>query len=155
MQNNTEPVGLMNVETNWNSCHQRPDTRLATFEDSNTVVLNNLLTNQVDDEDIDCLMDSFLDQFNGDQDDCRIESIQVFQDSIHILFAYSSTACNAVEFFHNYKFRSQRIQASLLKDSDLFVKDFFSSDIDSEDSHSARMFSDVDCEILVTSRQLK
>lgn len=152
MQNNTEPVGLMNVETN--CIHQRPDIRLATFKGTNTVVLNNLLTNQVDDEDIDCLMDSFLDQF-GDQGDCRIESIQVFQDSIHLLFAHGSTACNALEFFHNYKFKSQRIQASLLKDSDLFVQDFLSSDIDSEDSHSAKMFSDVDCEILVTSRQLK
>ena len=47
-----EPLDLMKIET------KRGEENLKGF----TVVLDNLLTNEVDNEDVECLVDSFLDQ---------------------------------------------------------------------------------------------
>ena len=82
-----------------------------------------------------------------------INSIRVFRDSIYIEYAHEEDSIDAVKFFNNYSFKSNRIQAVLIKKC--LSQEPNKDTNDENDVASTHQASQMDCEILVANRQLK
>jgi len=124
------------------------------------VLLSNILTIQLSEVDIELLLNTFLDAHNkpSSKNTHTIDSVQVFKDCLYLIFLSESEALDAVKFFNNYQFKAHRIQANLINTEDLFLdlnSIFEKPKDDLKDEEHSRRFSEVDCEILVTTRQLK
>ncbi len=124
------------------------------------VLLSNILTIQLSEVDIELLLNTFLDAHNnpGSKNTHTIDSVQVFKDCLYLIFLSESEALDAVKFFNNYQFKAHRIQANLINTEDLFLdlnSIFEKPKDDLKSEEHSRRFSEVDCEILVTTRQSK
>ena len=111
----------------------------------------------MENSDINCLIDSFLQNYS-DSPEYTVDSVQVFKDSVYVVFLREFVALDAVKFFDQYQFRGQRLHAQLINNEDLLVRvnQFFNSDDStSVDSSSSIKVVEVDCEIHVTTRQFK
>jgi len=130
------------------------------FFEEYIVLLSNILTAQLNESDIELLLNSFLDahNFSYSNSECTIDSVQVFMDCMYLVFFKEREALNAVKFFNNFEFKSHRIQASLIDNKDLFIdlnSIFEKHTNSSEDKEILKNFSEIDCEILVATRQSK
>ena len=127
------------------------------FIEEYIVILSNIQANQLEDSDIEFLLNSFIEQ-NSNLN--SIDSVQVFKDCVYVVFLNNSGAAyDAVKYFNNYMFKSHQIQAHLVDNDDLFLdlNSIFNSNNDQNSKEEATKvnFSEIDCEILVTNRQVK
>ena len=128
------------------------------------------------DEDIEDLISCYIDSEYKSSTTVEVNSIQVFKDCLYVDFEDEKDTENAVKFFNNYKFKSNRLEACLIdagsKDDD--VEQLNQSNLDEDDepklhgslfsqngnedffnSNKTKRKSNIDCEILVTNRQFK
>lgn len=119
--------------------------------------LGNILTSQLDSEHIEALLNSFVDTQNRKNDHYNVESFDVFKDCIYVKYRHEVVVKEAVEFFDNYVFRGNQIQAKLLHEPDMFVKrSYLCDEVENNDDYEkCTEFSHIDCEIIVNTRQFK
>ncbi len=133
----------------------------STKKTSKLVYLTNVSTTLLEDHEIEQLVATFSNakqQVSNTSNRQAINSVRVFKDSIYIDYLHEEDASDAVKFFNNYLFKSNRIQAILIN------KNFFNetnelnneNENDTNDNKVAtnRAYQ-VDCEIVVANRQLK
>ncbi len=147
------------------------------FNSSNTeakhiVCIENLLTDQIVNEELNELLQIFLDQNSryqelGSSPDA-INSIRVFTNSIYVCFDDESLACDAAEFLNDYKLKEFILRACLISNN---VHEAYGNDNNDDQglngleqqnslnfkNRAMAMKQKVsnDCEILIENRQLK
>lgn len=157
-----EPIDLMNVKTTWNSQKTNSYCDDVNYQDANSVyadnddeefivILTNFLTNQLENDDIEILLDSFITDSQVQKEvTYEFDSIQVFKDCIYLIFLSKCAALDAIAFFNDYQYKSHWIQAHAIKNEELCLKTngvFGQKEL--------AKFSEIDCEILVATRQSK
>jgi hypothetical protein len=171
---------LFNKTKNSRTNSQENSDNECSLNSSNTeakhiVCIENLLTDQIVNEELNELLQIFLDQNSryqelGSSPDA-INSIRVFTNSIYVCFDDESLACDAAEFLNDYKLKEFILRACLISNN---VHDAYGNALDDNngdhgqnglEQHNNVHFKNRtmsmkqkvsnDCEILIENRQLK
>jgi hypothetical protein len=153
---------IASMKTNLNVI-DKPRNVIKNYSQSFSVILSNLLTNYLDNNDLECLLNNFIDSYieSNNPNEYTIDSVQVFHNTIYLEFANEFMALEAVKFFNNYEYNSLNIHALLINNKDLLFrvnevfKVYDSENLHKDYSQEKSKFPEVDCEILVNTRQFK
>ncbi len=141
--------------------------KLITFSSqSHIVYVGNLKTDQLENNDINSLIESYVKSGKNkttNKDEEVIETVRVFKNSIYISCRSEVDAQNAASFFNGFKFKSFTLSSFYVDLNNLSVDDQNETEEEFSDysAHTSSsksnkiQFMKIECEIIVANRCLK
>lgn len=118
-----------------------------------TIYIQNINTDQLKANDLNNLLNSFLNKSDKNRS-TSIDSVKVYKDCLYILFQNEQDAQEACKFFHKFMFKSYKLECYLLN-SLTNQSERGQESSDEEQDFDKPKTKPIDCEIIVTNRQLK
>ncbi|CAF0883561.1 unnamed protein product [Brachionus calyciflorus] len=127
--------------------------------DETSIYIGNIQTNDLNNNEINKLINLFLNS-NQNNKSTRISSLKVLRDCLYVVFENQNEAFNAAKFFDNYNFKNFRLKSYVINSSESKEKQSLETSQDEEyeseyDYSNTYRKNSIECEILVSNRQLK